>query len=81
VVTVEMGDWVDHLRRYGASEGHSYWLRVGTEGEAAEAYALPVGEAGPWHVALDGNASAGAVTSVAVVDETGHVWCDARFGR
>ena len=81
VVTVEMGDWADHLRRYGESERHSYWLTVGAAGEAAEAYALPVGEPGPWHVALDDDESAGAVTSVAVVDETGHTWCDARFPR
>ena len=81
VVTVEMGDWVEHLRRYGESEHHSYWLTVGGQGEAAEAYALPLDEAGPWHVALDEGESAAGVTSVAVVDETGHTWCDARFTR
>jgi putative zinc finger protein len=81
VVTVDMGDWVEHLRRYGESAHHSYWLTVGAGGESAEAYALPVGQPGPWHVALDGDESDGAVTSVAVVDETGHTWCDARFTR
>jgi len=80
VVSVEMSDWVDHLRRYGEAEHHSYWLTVGAGGEPAEAYALPVDEPGPWHVALD-DEGADAVTSVAVVDETGHTWCDARFTR
>jgi hypothetical protein len=80
VVTVDMGDWVEHLRRYGESADHSYWLTVEAAGERAEAYALPVGEPGPWHVALD-DESAGAITSVAVVDETGRTWCDARFTR
>jgi putative zinc finger protein len=81
VVTVDMGGWVAHLRQYGESDHHSYWLTVTGSGEVAEAYALPVGEPGPWHVALDDDESAGAVTSVAVVDETGHTWCDARFTR
>jgi Putative zinc-finger len=81
VVTVEMGDWVDRLRQYGESERHSYWLTVGATGGSDEAYALPVGGPGPWHVALDEGESAGAVTSVAVVDETGHTWCEAQFAR
>lgn len=80
-VTVEMGGWADRLRRYGDSQRHSYWLRVGGDGEAGEAYALPVDEAGPWHVALDEGDGADAVTSVAVVDETGHTWCEAQFTR
>jgi len=77
VVTVEMGGWADRLRQYGDSQRHSYWLRV----DAGDAYALPVSEPGPWHVALDDGENAGAVTSVAVVDETGHTWCEARFTR
>jgi Putative zinc-finger len=80
VVTVAMGDWVDRLRQYGEPDRHSYWLTVGAAGESGEAYALPVGEPGPWHVALE-DESAGAVTSVAVVDETGRTWCEARFAR
>jgi hypothetical protein len=80
VVTVAMGDWVDRLRQYGEPDRHSYWLTVGAAGESGESYALPVGEPGPWHVALE-DESADAVTSVAVVDETGRTWCEARFTR
>lgn len=80
VVTIAMGDWVDRLRQYGEPDRHGYWLTVGAAGESGEAYALPVGEPGPWHVALE-DESAGAVTSVAVVDETGRTWCEARFAR
>lgn len=77
-VTVEMTAWRDQLRRYGRAEGHDYWLRVGTSDGESEAYALPVGGPDPWHVTLDGE-DADTVVSVAVVDETGHAWCEARF--
>jgi hypothetical protein len=79
VVTVEMGDWARYLQGYDDAGRHSYWLRIDTGGGNAEAYALPLDESGSWQVTLDGGDAAGAVTSVAVVDETGHVWCDARF--
>jgi hypothetical protein len=78
LVTVEMGDWVTRLRGYGNSAAHSYWLTVDAGGER-DVYALPVTENGPWHVTLDGVEQARAVTAVAVVDETGHTWCGARF--
>jgi hypothetical protein len=79
VVTLDMGDWADRLRSYGESGNHSYWLTVGAGDDTLDTYSLPLGAPGPWHVALDGDEGAGAVTSVAVVDETGHTWCDARF--
>jgi hypothetical protein len=79
VVTVDMGDWADRLRSYGESGDHSYWLTVGAGDDTLDTYSLPLGVPGPWRVALDGDEGAGAVTSVAVVDETGNTWCDARF--
>jgi hypothetical protein len=79
VVTLDFGDWADRLRSYGESGDHSYWLTVGAGDDTLDTYSLPLGVPGPWHVALDGDEGAGAVTSVAVVDETGHTWCDARF--
>jgi hypothetical protein len=70
--------------RAGLSDVHPpgdapYWLSVETRDGSSELHRLPRPDVQPWSVTVDADPS--TITAVAVVDNTGTVWCTAQLAR
>jgi anti-sigma factor RsiW len=67
--------WVEQIERY-AGPGASYTVRVETRDGRVTANPVTLSDTASWSATLDID----AVKSVAVVDASGYVWCQAEFG-
>lgn len=76
-VTVEVPGWEAMVDRWGAS-GDEYWVAVETvDGARAMRPAATGGDGEDWSVTVD--VAAEDVSTVAVLDAEGRVWCSGRF--
>lgn len=75
-VAVSLPNWSQLVRRYGEPGISVYWLAVELDDHSRDLHAVHAsGDTWTWDIATD----RAAVSSVAVVDDQGRVWCSARF--
>ena len=68
-----MPGWAEQVERY-AEPGETYALRIGRAGQAPRVVPFDVADDGTWATSIDTDPD--AITSVAVVDTDGDVWCE-----
>jgi hypothetical protein len=71
-----MPGWADEIERY-AEPGETYALRIGSGGQPPRLVPFDLGGDASWVNTIDVDPD--AITSVAVVDSQGDVWCEAEL--
>lgn len=79
VMEVDITDWLDGMEEHGASLEDRWWLSVKEKDGSGEMYALDLARREPLEVTMHEGIEAEDLTEVAVVDDTGEVWCSGRL--
>ena len=76
VLAMDLPGWAARLAAYG-QPADAYSVRIERSDGPMQLVPVAVNASSSWATALDGDAR--SVTSVAIVDRSGHVWCEAQF--